>query len=178
MRTWSGQTPHNTNVVVRIAAANDGEKVHGRVILDLGTDRRDSEIDATGQVHFNEIPDVLLSHPVDVTVVADGWKPVTYRLPSVPDNRVILVQLGRQISALSGTVLHESGRPVKSARVSLDGIPSATTDADGHFKANLDRAPGSTVRVAIEVGGIVSFDDFMTLPGPWTFTINGSPIHK
>lgn len=107
----------------------------GRVILDLGSNRREVEIGEQGQAHFTEIPTKFFGKELDLSIKAEGYELAGPKNPFTFDGSPVYleVQSSCRFCRLRGTVQTQDSF-VSGAIVMVKGTGLAdTTDAGGNF---------------------------------------------
>jgi hypothetical protein len=106
----------------------------GKVIIDLGNDRRIKDIGSQGEVHFSGIPARFRNQQVSVTIDAQGFEVVDsnklYRLNSSP--LYVAVKRDDSLSRVSGIVRDEEYLPLKDVTIRIGSVKT-TTNEDGYF---------------------------------------------
>ncbi len=107
----------------------------GRVILDLGSNRREVEIGEQGQAHFTEIPTKFFGKELDLSIKAEGYELAGPKTSFTFDGSPVYleVQSSCRFCRLRGTVQTQDSF-VSGAIVMVKGTGLAdTTDAGGNF---------------------------------------------
>ena len=105
---------------------------HGKVLLDLGGDRRSEPIGDKGQAFFPEIPANFRGQKVNVALDVSGYER-REKGPIQLDATGLYVEVRRKPTRIAGNVLDETGKPVVGATISVAGM-TATSMEQGRFE--------------------------------------------
>jgi hypothetical protein len=141
----------------------------GRVLLDVGAERKTQDVGPDGQVTFQNVP-ISQVQEAGITLVPQiaGYTPVSEtRLPAVPPEGVYYLEMHPDSTRVMGTVLTRppARKPVPGVELIFgSGLGTATTNRDGHYEVTIPRPPGSRVALRAIKDGVTGYDDYITLP--------------
>jgi hypothetical protein len=155
-------------LTVRTSVVDEPEKIlrYGSLILDIGDQRLDKNLNEHGEVSFAGVPSRFLGKSVNIIPQIKGYKIKGSSSISIPDNRIIYLELEerRDSTLLRGRVINESGNPVDSVFIDIEsGLASAVTDQSGLFTIIVPAAKGETVLLTALKNGITGYRDFITV---------------
>jgi hypothetical protein len=119
----------------------------GRVVLDLGPDRRSEAIGEEGQAYFPSLPANFRGQEIPIGLEADGFELSDPQQKHRLDGNSIYLSVRRQAGHLSGRVQDENGNPVSGASIDLAGLLT-TSDSQGHFELTI---PGDRLQSELEL---------------------------
>jgi hypothetical protein len=155
-------------VRVRAPDAQGDPAPRGHVTLEAGLLSWKKEISPEGEAMFVDLPDRLRLEHVRLVPQIPGYQG-DLNPTSFPKNGVLELMLQRQSSLVAGTVLTRDLQPLAGALVDFEhGLAKATTDALGHFHAELPRAPGASVLVMVLFEGKVGHQAYYSVPNELT----------
>jgi hypothetical protein len=105
----------------------------GRVLLDLGADRRSAEIGDKGQAYFIGIPAIFRGQDVFATIEADSYESISPKNSIKIEGEVAYLAVRPRTVELAGYVRSDAGEPISGATVSVMGT-TGHTDSTGFFK--------------------------------------------
>ena len=156
-------------LTVRTNVVNEPEKIlsHGSLILDIGDQRLDKQLNENGEVSFGGVPSRFLGKSVNIISQIKGYKIKGSSLITIPDSRVIYLELEERMDStlLRGRVINENGNPVDSVIIDISsGLSSAVTDESGLFAIIVPAAAGESVLLTALKNGITGYREFITIP--------------
>ena len=156
-------------LTVRTNVVNEPEKIlsHGSLILDIGDQRLDKQLNENGEVSFGGVPSRFLGKSVNILSQIKGYKIKGSSLITIPDSRVIYLELEERMDStlLRGRVINENGNPVDSVIIDISsGLASAVTDESGLFAIIVPAAAGESVLLTALKNGITGYREFITIP--------------
>ena len=156
-------------LTVRTSIVNEPEKIlsHGSLILDIGEQRLDKQLNENGEVSFAGVPSRYLGKSVNIIPQIKGYRIKGSSSIKIPDNRVIYLELEerKDSTLLRGRVINESGNPVDSVIIDIEGgLASSVTDENGLFTITVPAAKGETVLLTALKNGITGYREFITVP--------------
>lgn len=166
-----GSAPEAAHLTVRVhGPGGHGDIITmGRVLLDVGAERKVQDLNGNGQVTFHNIPIAAVrEHGITLVPQVAGFSPhADTHLSDVPPGGVYYLEMQRDSTRVIGTVLtgSEARRPL--ADVVLDfggGLGVDTTDRDGHYEVTIPRPPGSRITLRAFKDGMMGFNDYVVLP--------------
>ncbi len=164
-------SPPPLQIVVRVLAPS-GPVKSGRVILYAGRNSWTKEISSEGMAVFGEVSEQLRTEPVRLVAEVPGFEAIDAQPRSLPANGVVELSLRaapQPTSLVAGTVLTADEQPLAGAWVDFEhGLARAQTDAVGHFRADLPRAPGTSVLVMVLFDGKLGHQGYYTVPNELT----------
>jgi hypothetical protein len=104
----------------------------GKVILDLGGDRRSEEIGDKGQAFFPAIPSNFRGQEVPVFIDAAGYELVSPAQRLRLDGSSLYLAVRVRSQTVVGSVQDEDGNPVPGASITMAGM-TVQSDAAGQF---------------------------------------------
>lgn len=165
------------SITVRVSDAATGAILRGigRVIVDLGPDRRERTIDDRGEAVFQGVPDRFLVETLTVTTEAPGYK--TSSLKTASRDGVVEIALSSDVTMMDvrGTVPPPlpPGDPIRVLLPDKDA--EAVVSPEGRFSLHVRGAVGERVRLQIYQGTAKLYDEVETLPGPFSLSALGPP---
>lgn len=105
----------------------------GRVVLDLGPDRRSEGVGEQGQAYFPSIPASFRGQNILIGLESDAFELSAPKQKYRLEGNSIYVPVQRKADHLSGRVQDENGKPMPGATIRVAGL-STTTDSAGHFE--------------------------------------------
>jgi hypothetical protein len=105
----------------------------GRVVMDLGLDRRSEPIGEKGQAFFPAIPANFRGQDVHITVESADFETINSSQELRLDGANLYLAVRKRSGRISGLVQDSDGSPVAGAVVGVAGL-SKTTDALGRFE--------------------------------------------
>jgi hypothetical protein len=167
-----GSAAEAVALVVRLSDESGGFVTSGSVTLDAGSGRDSRAIGSDGQVRFDNVPRSAFARGVSLTPRVSGYATSSVQLTGVPPDGVYYLKLTPVGTALRGTVVDSARAPVAGVVLVFEGGSAVdTTDANGTFLVTLRQPPGSSVAVRAERGGVVGYNDRITVPASETVTI-------
>jgi len=157
------------SLTIRTSIVNEPEKIlsYGSLILDIGEQRLDKQINENGEVTFAGVPSRYLGKSINIIPQIKGYKIKGSSLISIPDNHIIYLELEerRDSTLLRGRVINETGNPVDSVSIDIEsGLASTVTDENGLFSIIVPAAKGETVLLTALKNGITGHREFITVP--------------
>jgi hypothetical protein len=156
-------------LTVRTSVVDEPEKIlrYGSLILDIGDQRLEKNLNEYGEVSFAAVPSRFLGKSVNIIPQIKGYKIKGSSLISIPDNRIIYLELEqrRDSTVLRGRVINETGNPVDSVIIDIEsGLASSVTDENGLFTIIVPAAKGETVLLTALKNGTTGYREFITVP--------------
>lgn len=156
-------------LTIRTKIVDESEKVlnYGSLILDIGEQRLDKQINENGEVTFAGVPSRYLGKPVNIISQIKGYKIKGSSLIAIPENRIIYLELEerRDSTLLRGRVINETGNPVDSVIIDIEsGLASSISDANGLFTIIIPASKGETVLLTALKNGITGYKEIVTVP--------------
>lgn len=156
-------------LTIRTSTVNEPEKIlsHGSLILDIGEQRLDKQINENGEVTFAGVPSRYLGKSINIIPQIKGYKIKGSSLILIPDNRIIYLELEerRDSTLLRGRVINEAGNPVDSVIIDIEsGLTSSVTDQNGLFTMIVPASKGETVLLTATKNGMTGYKEFITVP--------------
>ena len=124
----------------------------GRVVMDLGLDRRSEPIGENGQAFFPAIPANFRGQNVHIGVESADFEMINSSQELRLDGASLYLTVRKKSGRISGLVRDSNGSPVAGAVVGVDGF-STTTDALGHFEFTI---PGSLLREELDLQAVAT----------------------
>ena len=124
----------------------------GRVVMDLGLDRRSEPIGENGQAFFPAIPANFRGQNVHIGVESADFEPVDSSRELPLDGTSLYLAVRRKSGRISGFVQDSDGNPVIGAVVWVAGL-STTTDASGHFDFTI---PGNRLKEELDLQAVAA----------------------
>lgn len=167
-----GSTPPDAaSLTVRVhgPAGRSDVIASGRILLDVGAERKSQAIGSDGQATFHNIPEARVQQEgITLVPLVDGYSPVSaIRLPGVPPGGVYYLEMRRDSTRVAGAVLTAPPERAPVPGVVLDfgsGLGADTTDQQGHYEVTIPHPPGTRILLRAFKDGVTGFDDFITLP--------------
>jgi hypothetical protein len=156
-------------LTVRTNVVNEPEKIlsHGSLILDIGEQRLDKQLNENGEVSFAGIPSRFLGKSVNIIPQINGYKIKGSGSIIIPDNHIIYLELEerKDSTLMRGRVINEGGNPVDSVIIDIEsGLASTITDESGLFALVVPAAKGETVLLTALKTGTTGYREFITVP--------------
>jgi hypothetical protein len=157
------------SLTIRTSIVNEPEKIlsYGSLILDIGEQRLDKQINDNGEVTFAGVPSRYLGKSINIIPQIKGYKIKGSSSILIPDNRIIYLELEerRDSTLLRGRVINETGNPVDSVSIDIEsGLASTITDENGLFSIIVPASKGETVLLTALKKGITGHREFITVP--------------
>ena len=157
-------------ITIRTNLVNEPDKIlnHGSLILDIGEQRLDKQLNENGEVTFAGVPSRYLGKSVNIIPQIKGYKIKGSNLISIPDDRIIYLELEerKDSTVLRGRVINETGNPVDSVIIDIEsGLASSVTDEKGLFTVIVPASKGETVLLTALKNGMTGYREFITVPG-------------
>ena len=124
----------------------------GRVVMDLGGDRRSEPIGENGQAFFPAIPGTFRGQNVHIGMESADFEPVNFSQELPLGGASLYVAVKRKSGRISGFVQDSDGNPVIGAVVRVAGF-STTTDASGHFDFTI---PGNRLKEELDLQAVAA----------------------
>ena len=124
----------------------------GRVVMDLGLDRRSEPIGENGQAFFPAIPFNFRGQNVFVTVESADFEAVNPNKQLRLEGASLYLPVRRKNGRISGFVQDSDGKPVVGAAVGVAGL-SVTTDALGRFDFTI---PGNRLTEELDLQAVAA----------------------
>jgi len=167
-----GTAAEAVGLVVRVSDQSGGFITSGSLTLDAGSGRETRAIGADGQVRFDNVPRSAFERGVSLTPRVSGYATSPAQLTAVPPDGVYYLKLTPVGTEVRGTVVDSARVPVAGAVLTFEGGTAVdTTDANGTFQVTLPQAPGSSVAVRAQRGGVVGYNDVITVPEAGSITL-------
>jgi hypothetical protein len=157
-------------LVVRVRAETPDEVPRGSLTLNAGVFSSRREIPPDGEIVFASLPDIR-GKPIELVAQAPGYAAVDGQPRSFPESGVIVFSLRKvaPVTLVTGTVLTRDRQPVAGALVDFErGLVRTRTDDLGYFRAELPRAPGTSVLVMVLVDKRIGHQGYYTTPNELT----------
>jgi len=156
-------------LTIRTSIVNEPEKIlnYGSLILDIGEQRIDKQLNENGEVSFAGVPSSYIGKPVNIISQIKGYKIKGSSLISIPDNRIIYLELEerKDSTLLRGRVINEMGNPVDSVAIDIEsGLASAVTDEGGLFSIVVPASKGESVLLTALKHGITGYREYVVVP--------------
>lgn len=123
----------------------DGDSVlkgEGVIVLKLGSDKREEEIDKDGSVNFKNIPISYRMKKVQLTLEAKGWefinKKKTSKIKLKGNSGTMVIAKDNSFCCLSGDVRSESNEFLPDVLVRIGSV-SVKTNQSGFFQLELPK---------------------------------------
>ena len=156
-------------LTIRTSIVNEPEKIlnYGSLILDIGEQRIDKQLNENGEVSFAGVPSSYIGKPVNIIPQIKGYKIKGGSLISIPDNRIIYLELEerKDSTLLRGRVINDIGNPVDSVVIDIEsGLASAVTDEGGLFSIVVPASKGETILLTALKHGITGYREYVVVP--------------
>ena len=156
-------------LTIRTNLVNEPDKIlnHGLLILDIGDQRLDKQLNENGEVTFAGVPSRYLGKSVNIIPQIKGYKIKGGNQISIPDDRIIYLELEerKDSTLLRGRVINETGNPVDSVIIDIEsGLASSVTDENGLFTLIVPASKGETVLLTALKNGMTGYREFVTVP--------------
>ena len=156
-------------LTIRTNLVNEPDKIlnHGSLILDIGEQRLDKQLNENGEVTFAGVPSRYLGKSVNIIPQIKGYKIKGSNLILIPDDRIIYLELEerKDSTLLRGRVINETGNPVDSVIIDIEsGLASSVTDENGLFTLIVPASKGETVLLTALKNGMTGYREFVTVP--------------
>lgn len=156
-------------LTIRTSVVNEPEKIlnYGSLILDIGEQRIDKQLNENGEVSFAGVPSGYIGKPVNIIPQIKGYKIKGSSLISIPDNRIIYLELEerRDSTLLRGRVINDIGNPVDSVLIDIEsGLASAVTDEGGLFSLVVPASKGEIVLLTALKDRITGYREYVVIP--------------
>jgi hypothetical protein len=156
-------------LTIRINVPGEPEKIlnNGSIILDIGDQRLDKQINENGEVSFAGVPSRYMGKSVNIIPQVKGFKVKGSNLITIPENRIIYLELEerKDSTLLRGRVLNVNGNPVDSVLIDIEsGLASTVTDESGLFSVIVPVAEGETLLLTALKNGIIGYKEYITIP--------------
>jgi hypothetical protein len=156
-------------LTIRINVPGEPEKIlnNGSIILDIGDQRLDKQINENGEVSFAGVPSRYMGKSVNIIPQVKGFKVKGSNLITIPENRIIYLELEerKDSTLLRGRVLNVNGNPVDSVLIDIEsGLASTVTDESGLFSVIVPVADGETLLLTALKNGIIGYKEYITIP--------------
>ena len=156
-------------LTIRTNVVDEPEKIlsNGSLILDIGDQRIDKQLNENGEVTFAGVPSRYMGKSINIIPQIKGYKIKGSSIISIPDDRIIYLALEqrRDSTLLRGRVINENGNPVDSVIIDVEsGLASAVTDESGLFTIIVPASRGETVLLTALKNGTTGYRDFITVP--------------
>lgn len=156
-------------LTIRTIDAGEPQKIlnNGSIIIDLGDQRLNKNLNENGEVMFAGIPSRFLGKPVNVIPQIKSYRIKGSNLITIPDSRVIYLELEerKDSTLLRGTVINEKGNPVDSVFIDIEsGLASAISDEKGLFTVIVPASKGETLLLTATKNGGTGYREFITVP--------------
>ncbi len=163
-------------LTIRINVPGEPEKIlnNGSIILDIGDQRLDKQINENGEVSFAGVPSRYMGKSVNIIPQVKGFKVKGSNLITIPENRIIYLELEerKDSTLLRGRVLNVNGNPVDSVLIDIEsGLASTVTDESGLFSVIVPVAEGETLLLTALKNGIIGYKEYITIPGKGSIEI-------
>lgn len=174
----SNPLPLQLVVRVHVPGGDPDAVARGKVTLIAGKVSWAKNLSSAGEAVFEDLPEHLRSEPVRLAAVVPGYEPGETRSPGIPAGEVVELSLRQSpppplpVGVMAGTVLLGDQHPLAGAVVDFEhGLAQVKTDQYGHFRAELQRAPGSSVLVVVLVDGRIGHQGYYTVPNELTLRV-------
>lgn len=167
--------PETFDLTVRAHSADDRNPIitSGQITIDLDNDRRSNPISPNGEVDFKGIPARFEGATVRVLPQVESYKKEWQRLElkgTVLD--VTLQPAPPPVTHLTGSIVPPPQDWAK-LRLMVDGQSvEGKVDELGRFDFQVSGKDGDTIRLKIYDDTKLVLDNFQTLPGPLSLTLN------
>jgi hypothetical protein len=156
-------------LTIRTRVSGEPEKIlnNGSIILDIGDQRLDKQLNENGEVSFASVPSRFRGKPINIIPQIKGYMIKGSNFFNIPENRIIYLELDerRDSTLLRGRVINVNGNPVDSVFIDIEsGLASATTDERGLFTLIVPAAKGETLHLTALKNGITGYREFITVP--------------
>lgn len=156
-------------LTIRASIVNEPEKIlnYGSLILDIGEQRIDKQLNENGEVSIAGVPSSYIGKTVNIIPQIKGYKIKGSSLISIPDNRIIYLELEERNDStlLRGRVINDIGNPIDSVVIDIEsGLASAMTDEGGLFSLIVPASKGETVLLTALKHGITGYREYVVVP--------------
>ena len=124
----------------------------GRVVMDLGLDRRSEPIGENGQAFFPAIPSNFRGQDVFIAVESADFEAVNSTKELSLEGESLYLAVRRKRGRIPGFVQDSDGKPVDGAVVGVAGL-WITTDALGHFDFTI---PGDRLKKDMDLQAVAA----------------------
>lgn len=166
---WLAPSPTPFSVTVFVHGEGGVQDIplrrHGRVVLDLGADRRIEAIGDKGEASFSGIPESFRGQEAPISLMdADGFAPIDANGRQRLDGPSLYLAVRRQAVTLQGRVQDGEGRPVHGANLRVREL-TATSDPEGLFHLEIPGGlVGENLSLSISAPGFEPWHETVT-PG-------------
>lgn len=109
----------------------------GKVIADIGNDRRFEEIDDRGGAYFKGIPSSFKNKKIEIDLDAATYGLKGNKVHEIYDNAAIYIEVIRiKLDKLNGIILDNLLQPVYGASIQIDNL-IYTSDSSGRFSIHI-----------------------------------------
>ena len=167
--------PETFDLTVRAHGPNGTEPIigSGKITIDLDNDRRSNAINSNGEVDFKGIPAKFRGAILGVLPQVDGYIQQWQHLELKGTVLDLTLQPAPQpVTHLTGSIVPPP-KDWAELRIMVDGqSEEGSVDELGRFDFQVNGKDGETIRLKIYDDTKLVYDDFQTLPGPLTLTLN------
>ena len=144
----------------------------GDITIDLENVRRTEALGTNGEANFKGIPGKLKGAKVDVMPRVEGFDQSWQKLQITGSVlEISLRPMATETLVLRGTLLPVP-KNTENVRVLVDGQNGeAKVDTFGRFDLPVQGRNGERVRLRVYSGSTIIYDNYETLPGPFTISI-------
>lgn len=166
-------TPQTFDLTVR-AHSEDGTQAmitYGRVTIDFDTDRRTQPFDSNGEANFKGVPPKFQGATLKILPQVEGYEEEWQR-HKLQGNVIDLplVAASQPVSQLIGSIVPPPAN-WKALRVTVDGQSGESkVDKFGRFDVQVTGSV-DRIRLKIHAGSELVYDDYQTVPGPVTVSL-------
>lgn len=161
--------PETFDLTVRAHSSTEAVVRSGKILIDLGSDRRSQDIASNGEADFKSIPAKFRGASVKVLAEIEGGKYKQDWQAHKLSGETLELELepaSAPKNHLSGTIIPPP-KDWKTLRVTIEGqTTEASVDELGRFDVQVSAANGTEVRLRIYAGQALVYDDNQLLPGP------------
>lgn len=159
----------NFSLIIRTSVSNEPEKIinYGSVIVDMGQQRIEKQINENGEVSFSGLSSVNLGKSVNIIPQIKGYKIKGSSSFSIPESRVINLELEEKndSTVLRGRVVNEEGNPIDSVFIDIEsGLASSVTNEKGIFSLIVPAAKGESLHLTALKNGVTGYNEYITVP--------------
>lgn len=154
-------------MAVRLAAPTaDTTSINGELVLEHNGDRLRSPIGPDAVAHFTRIPGTARDRDVRFIPRADGFQPETTVARAVAGSEITISLVPEAIATLvRGRVIDRAGRPIGGVELHFgDGTERTVSREDGTFELTVPWRPGHSVVLRATRGGLVGYEQRITIP--------------
>lgn len=135
----------------------------GKVIMDLGGDRRSVDIGDQGQAFFPAIPAGLRGQEAPVFIDAEGYELAKSGQKLRLEGSALYLPIRPKAGRIAGRVQDEDGKPLEGVAINVAGL-SVNSDKMGHFEVTI---PGDRMKAEFSLQAMApNFGSYRTTVVP------------